>query len=166
MNIVLRPLRIEDTSNIVKWRNRDDVKKNLFTQSDITEEQHLNYYHDFIETKKVYQFIIVADGVDCGTTFLKNIDYINKRAEFGIFIGDPSFRGKGVGSFATSKTIEIGFNELFLNSIYLTVFSENKAAINSYKKAGFKIVNSDQKHFLSNGSFVYVSMMEINKPKK
>ena len=76
MDVVLRPITIKDTPNIVKWRNCNDVKKNLFTQKDITEDQHLKYFHDFIETKKVYQFIIVAEGNDCGTVFLKNVDFI------------------------------------------------------------------------------------------
>lgn len=163
MNVVLRPITIDDTPNIVKWRNSIDVKKNLFTQNDITEEQHLKYFYDFIETKKVYQFIVVVDGVDCGTTFLKNFDRINKRAEFGIFIGNPSFRGKGIGSIATSKTIEIGFKELLLDSIYLTVFSDNSSAIKSYEKAGFKITKTNQSHILSNGSYIDITEMEIKK---
>lgn len=161
MDVVLRPLTIEDTFNIVKWRNSNDVKKYLYTQNNITIEQHLEYFSKFIETKKIYQFIIVADGVDCGTTFLKNIDYSNKRAEFGIFIGESSFRGKGVGSTATFKTIEIAFKELLLNSVFLTVFSNNTGAIRSYEKAGFKIVNTNEKHFLSDGLFVNITEMEI-----
>ena len=163
MDVVLRPITIKDTPNIFKWRNCNDVKKNLFTQKDITEEQHLKYFHDFIETKKVYQFIIVAEGNDCGTVFLKNVDFINRRAEFGIFIGESIFRGKGIGFIATSKMIEIGFKELLLDSIYLTVFSNNINAIKSYEKAGFKKTNIGEKYIFSNGLYTEITKMEIER---
>lgn len=163
MNIVLRPLTLKDTPNIVKWRNSKDVKCNLFNHNDISEEQHLQYYRDYILTKKTIQFIIVADGVDCGTTFLKNIDFINKKAEFGIFIGEKAFRGRGIGSIAASKMVEIGFKKLGLNSIYLMVFSTNIAAIKSYIKTGFVISKTDINYLSSNGTFVQTTEMRINK---
>ena len=165
MEVVLRPISIKDTSNIVKWRNDVGVKSNLFTQENINESQHLEYFHKYIETKKVVQFVIVANGIDCGTTFLKNIDSVNKKAEFGIFIGEPSFRGKGIGSIAVSKTIAIGFNELQLDTIYLTVFSENRSAIKSYEKSGFVIKKTGDKHLLTNGLYVEITEMEIRKER-
>ena len=163
MQIVLRPITIEDSASIVKWRNCPEVKQNLYSQDDLSINQQHDYFHKFIETKKIYQHIIVVDGVACGTTFLKNIDNLNKCAEFGIFIGEPTFRGKGIGAFSTRKTIEFGFKELHLQCIYLTVFSNNVNAIKSYEKAGFKITKNDLKYTLSNGSIVDVTEMVIRQ---
>lgn len=65
---------------------------------------HLNYYHNVIDTGKCHQFIVNAveelHSKDVGTAFIKNIDLENRKAEFGIFIGDDSGRGKGVGKLA------------------------------------------------------------------
>lgn len=162
MEISLRPIKFSDSENIVKWRNNPDVKKNLYSQDNITINQQHDYFHKFIETKKIYQFVIIADGVECGTTFLKNIDTVNKSAEFGIFIGEESYRGKGIGTVATQKTIKLGFEELCLRSINLTVFSDNLGAIRSYEKAGFVVARNDIERILGNGNIVSVTEMIIN----
>lgn len=140
--ITLRPLTLADTSNIVRWRNQPEVYKNLYTQNLITEEQHVGYFHKYVETGLVRQYIIVAeiDGepTDIGTVFLKGIDRVSRKAEYGLFIGELQARGKGFASAIASAALNIAFNELDLNRVYLTVFVDNIPAINSYVKAGFK----------------------------
>lgn len=140
--ITLRPLTLADTSNIVRWRNQPEVYKNLYTQNLITEEQHIGYFHKYVETGLVCQYIIVAeiDGepTDIGTVFLKGIDRESRKAEYGLFIGELQARGKGFASAIASAALNIAFNELDLNRVYLTVFAENVPAIKSYERAGFK----------------------------
>ena len=161
MQITLRPITIEDSEHIVKWRNCPDVKQNLYSQDNISINQQRDYYQKYIETKKIFQYIVIADGIECGTTFLKKLDNKNRCAEFGIFIGESSLRGRGIGTISTIKTVEIGFNQLHLDRIYLTVFSSNISAIRSYEKAGFKITKNGLKHSLSNGEIVDITEMEI-----
>lgn len=140
--ITLRPLTLADTSNIVRWRNQPEVYKNLYTQNLITEEQHIGYFHKYVETGLVRQYIIIAeiDGepTDIGTVFLKGIDRVSRKAEYGLFIGELQARGKGFASAIASAALIIAFNELDLNRVYLTVFADNVPAIRSYEKAGFK----------------------------
>lgn len=139
--VVLRQITESDTDNIVKWRNAPDVKKNLYTQAPLTTEQHLNWLKNKVNTGYCAQFIIEVHSPDSmrsiGTVFIKNIDRINLKGEYGIFIGESDARGKGFALKATVKILQHAFEELKLNRIYLTVFSDNLAAINVYQKAGF-----------------------------
>lgn len=141
-DITLRPLTLADTSNIVRWRNQPEVYKNLYSQELITEEQHIGYFHKYVETGLVRQYIIVADiegaPIDIGTVFLKGIDHGSRKAEYGLFIGESCARGKGFACLIASAALNVAFGELGLNRVYLTVFSENAPAIRSYEKAGFK----------------------------
>ena len=162
MNIELRNISIDDSEDIVKWRNNHSVKANLYSQEDLTLEGQINYFHKYIESGLVHQFIIVVDGVSCGTSFLKNIDFVSKQAEFGIFIGDNNYRGKGIGKVATKKTIEYGFCFLRLQSIYLTVLKDNNIAISSYKSVGFKEKRIMKNNYLRDDVFFDVVEMEIN----
>lgn len=162
MNIELRKITINDSENVVRWRNNPLVKANLYSQDDLTIEQHINYFHKYIESGLVHQFIIVADDVPCGTSFLKNIDLVSKRAEFGIFIGENDYRGKGIGKVGTRKTIEFGFKKLGLCSIYLTVLKDNVAAISSYEAVGFEIIKILKDDYSRNGISFDVIEMEIN----
>ncbi len=139
-NITLRKISESDTPNIVKWRNSDAVRRNLFTQSILTEQQHINYLKTKVESGSCVQYIIVSpDDNDIGTAFVKNIDLVNNKGEFGMFIGEPSGRGKGYAKTVVSKMLNIAFEELHLNRVYLTVMCDNISAIMSYKYAGFAV---------------------------
>ena len=94
----LREITELDTDNIIKWRNNPKVKKHFIYQEDFTRESHLSWYHNKVQTKEVAQFIIVnkEEARDIGSIYLRDIDLENKRAEYGIFIGEDTRKRKGV----------------------------------------------------------------------
>lgn len=165
--VELRPLCREDTDKIVSWRNRDDVRFNLYNPNLLTAEQHLWYFDNIVSTGKVQQFIIqvAEDGNvwDIGSTFLKSIDAQCRKAEFGIFIGEPDARGKGYVPQATMEILKFGFEQLGLNRIYLSVFADNAPAIHSYERTGFKLEGVLREDFCRNGEFVDVVLMAMTK---
>lgn len=137
-DVTIRAISRDDTDNIVRWRNLPQVRKNLFSQAEVTRDGHLKYMETMVDTGKCRQFIIEADGHPCGTVFLKNVDLDKKEAEFGIFIGEADCRGKGIGTLAAKQILKYGFEILGLEKIQLYVFSDNTAAIHSYQRVGFK----------------------------
>lgn len=165
--IRLRKLSLSDTANIVRWRNQPEVYQNLFTQNLITEEQHTGYFHKYVETGLVKQFVVEAniDGevIDIGTTFLKNIDQVSKKAEFGIFIGEAIARGRGLASAIATATLAVAFEEMGLNKVYLTVFSNNVPAIRSYEKAGFKQEGVLRQDFFDGKKYIDIAVMGVLK---
>lgn len=138
--IELRSIEEQDTSLIVRWRNKDSVRKNFLYQKPFTEEGHLKWFHDMVQKGKVEQFIIclAGNGVKVGSVFLRDIDYVNHKAEYGIFIGEDFARGNGIGTEAARLILEYGFHTLNLHKIFLRVLADNVGAIKSYQKAGFK----------------------------
>lgn len=146
MTVSLRKITEADTANIVKWRNRADVKSWLFSQSLVTEESHMNWYRTRILPGFCSQYIIEwNDGMrlqDIDTTFIKRQELTSDVGEFGIFIGEPSAKGKHCSLPATKEMLRIGFNELNLQLIFLEVFSENIPAIKTYEHAGFKVISA------------------------
>ena len=163
LNVKLRPIQECDTPNILKWRNSEIVKNNLFGGDDLSEETHLNWLANYVATGKCVQFIIHAEDIPIGTIFLKNIDRDNAKAEFGIFIGEKEAHGKGYGTIAAKLITDFGFRELALNKIYLLVFEDNKGAIKSYKKAGFTEEGLLRQDHYKNGRFQNVLRMAVFK---
>lgn len=137
--VCLRPIADDDTGLIVKWRNDPYVKSFLLGQEDITPEDHLNWMNSRVRTGECLQFIIMEPGAGaCGTVMLKNIGRKEGEAEFGIFIGEPSGRGRGIGKEATALMIGHAFGKLGLSALWLEVLETNPAAIHIYKSLGFK----------------------------
>lgn len=162
-SVYLMKIRDEDTNNLVKWRNSAHVKENLYTQEDLTPEQHRVWLRTKVDSGLCVQFIIYSkeDRSPVGSTFLKNIEACHSKAEFGIFIGDLGYLGKGLGSDATRLVVRYGFEELKLNKIYLTVFEHNYPAIRSYESVGFRKSGVMSEEFRRSGKWFNVVYMEI-----
>lgn len=163
-NIILRPITAGDTANLVKWRNSPHVRSMLFTQEELTPEQHEKWLHSKVYAGECVQFIIVAKKgqVAVGTVFLKNIDQAAGRAEFGIFIGEPAYLGFGLGGEATAGIIGYGFDVLGLREIYLSVLEDNPAAVGIYKKNGFRETGRDARGYERGGLYYPVLTMSVS----
>lgn len=138
-SVYLRLLTKDDTDNIVKWRNNDKVRKNFIYQELFTSESHEKWIVDMIDTGKVIQMIIceMSSDTPIGSVYIRDIDYKHKKAEYGIFIGEDSSRGKGYGSAVARMMVQYSFQEIGLHKLFLRVFADNTQAIQSYENAGF-----------------------------
>ena len=56
--IALRPITLEDTPLIVRWRSDPQVYGTLFRQEPITEERHRQWLREMVLSGKCDQFII------------------------------------------------------------------------------------------------------------
>lgn len=137
--IYLRLMTYEDTEKIVEWRNSDSVRKRFIYQGLFTKESHENWIRTMVETGKVVQMIICEIGTDraVSSVYVRDIDNIHHKAEYGIFIGEKEARGKGYGTAAAKLMVRYCFEELRLHRLFLRVYAENERAIRSYEKAGF-----------------------------
>lgn len=157
----LIPIQEKDTPFIVKWRNKDFVR-NMFIQQDLlTADIHQKWLETMVNTHKVEQFIIYTkkENKAIGTIFLKNIDKVNGTAEYGNFIGEEEYLGKGYGTDAGKTIVQYALNKLNLRHIYLRVLKKNERAIRAYRKIGFKPIN-DLNVSCNNDNIIF---MEIKK---
>ena len=160
--IFLRPITIGDTNNIVAWRNNSRVKNNFIYQTSLTETIHLQWIKNMIDTGKAVQFIIVNQQIgDIGTVYLRDIDYENKKAEYGIFIGNDDAVGRGYGTTACKLMCQYGFETLKLHKIFLRVFPTNYQAIRSYEKVGFIREGLFRDDVCIKGQFRDIAIMSI-----
>ena len=136
--VTLRKITSADTENIVRWRNNPGVRERFMQQELFTKESHEEWLRTQVQTGHVAQFIIVENetGRDIGSTFLRDIDHTNNKAEIGAFIGEQIARGRGIGPEATIRTIEYGFRVLGLHRVYCRILSDNIVSMHSALKSG------------------------------
>jgi len=137
--IYLRMMTWEDTDLIVSWRNSDAVRNNFIYRGLFTRESHENWIRTRIETGEVVQMVIcdLADDTPLGSVYIRDIDRTHRKAEYGIFIGEASARGRGVGTATAKLMLRYCFEEEGLHRVYLRALAGNGRAIRSYEKAGF-----------------------------
>lgn len=137
--VILRPITLEDTPLIVKWRNTGSVRKNFIFRETFTEEMHNRWMRTKVASGEVVQYIIIdkSEGKPVGSVYYRDVDAKNSSAEYGIFIGEESARGKGLGSETAKLFVKFGFDCLKLHRISLRLLSGNAQAEKSYENAGF-----------------------------
>ena len=139
--VTLRPITLSDTPLIVRWRNSNFVRNNFLYRGEFTEEVHNNWLETKVATGEVVQFIIEKDEngnkIPVGSVYLRDIDRENSSAEFGIFIGEESALGKGIGSESAKLVLDFAHNQLGLHRVFLRLLADNISAYKAYRKAGF-----------------------------
>jgi RimJ/RimL family protein N-acetyltransferase len=160
----LSPCSLEDAEKWTEWDNDMEVAIPM------GEEAYMIFPLD--KTKEILSEVIkkqepVFNIVDLQTELLIGrcmlfaLDKVDKKAMFGIVIGEKSYWDKGYGQEATKLMLDYGFNLLNLNSIMLGVFSYNQRAINCYKKVGFKEIGSRRQARIVGGKKYDIVLMDI-----
>jgi RimJ/RimL family protein N-acetyltransferase len=73
-----------------------------------------------------------------GTAGLHQIDHHNRSAAFGIVVGEPEYRGQGLGTETVRLVLDYAFCALGLHNVMLSVYEFNQAGWRAYEKAGFQ----------------------------
>jgi RimJ/RimL family protein N-acetyltransferase len=142
MKVQLRAFEKEDLDTIVKWVNTEVVTQFLsdsliYPMSRSDEMKWLESITVTNHREKVFA-IETLDRTLIGSVGLHNINWVERKAELGIMIGEPSFWGQGYGSDAVRQVLRVAFEKMNLNRIYLRVFENNPRAIRAYEKCGFQ----------------------------
>ncbi len=160
--IYLSPRNLEDCEKYTQWLND-------FYTTDYTGRSYntlsLSAEREYLESKinEPACFAIIDSETDnvIGSVGLEGIDYINRSAVLGIFIGEKDYRGKGYGTEAIRLVLEFGFRYLNLHSIRLDLMEFNERALACYKKCGFKEYGRRRKCKFINGKYYDSIGMDI-----
>ncbi len=164
--IILRRLKREDLKKSIAWLKDTEINKFLNSSlKDITRKQEIEWFNyiNKSENDLVFAIIVKENGKFIGNCGLLKINFGDKSCEFGIFIGEKDYWGKGFGTDAIKTLIKFATEELKLNILRLNVYEYNYRAIKVYKKCGFVIsCICDEKHFY-NGKYWNTYLMEYKK---
>ena len=139
--ISLRFLDGKDAATFVPWVNDPEVIRMLAigTQTlDVRAEEVFIEKTNASAHNALFGIVLKATHQLIGSTGLDHIDFRNRRANFGIMIGEKSEWGKGYGTEATALMVQYAFVVLDLNRVQLFVYGYNPYAIRAYEKVGFR----------------------------
>jgi UDP-4-amino-4,6-dideoxy-N-acetyl-beta-L-altrosamine N-acetyltransferase len=106
--------------------------------------------------------ILQTDSIGfLGACGLTDIDHINRRAEFSLYI-HPSRHGKGFGRRALLTLLKFGFDELNLNRIWGETM-EGNFAINLFETIGFEREGTRKEFYFKNGHYLDAHLISIGR---
>ena len=165
-NIRLRGVERSDIQRFYEWLNDPEVTAglSLYLPMSMTDEE--KSFERLAQTPQDEKplAIEIKDGETwrlIGNSGIFNLEWPNRSAEFGIFIGDRSYWNKGYGTEAVELILKHGFETLNLNRIYLRVYSTNPGAKRAYEKAGFVNEGLLREAVYRHGKYADVHIMSV-----
>ena len=151
--VALGPLRRDLLPLYQRWINDLEATRGLGAFLPFTMEKETEWYESEAKSEKSALFTIYELSTlrPIGTTALMDLDHRNRRAEFGINVGEPDCRNKGYGTETTRLVLDYAFNVVGLHNVVLGVFEFNRGAVRAYEKAGFKEIGRRRQSYFTGG---------------
>lgn len=143
----MRRLTETDLELVLKWRNHPAVRKNMYTQHEITLQEHVRWFHSIKDSNDVQYFIFEIDAQPVGVINFSNFSKQKYQAMWGFYSGD--LEQKGVGKLMETHALRYAFEDLGLEKLNCEVLSCNLKVVNFHRKFGFSIEGVFKNHFVT-----------------
>jgi RimJ/RimL family protein N-acetyltransferase len=131
--LALGPMRRDLAPLFLRWHNDFSASINVYASVPETAEQDLAFYDRWIANRLgAFPAYERETWRPVGRCSLNDIDYRNRRAEFGVLVGDPSNQG-GYGSEMARLMLDYAFTTLGLPTSCSTV-EFNASGIRAYAR--------------------------------
>ena len=164
--IRFRAIEKEDLPLFVEWLNDPEVNENLLINLPLSLDAEEKWYQSVMARAAESRPLVieVPQGQawqPIGVVGLEGIEWTNRSAELGLFIGVKSLWQKGYGQKTLLLMLKHGFETLNLNRIFLHVFETNPRGIHAYEKVGFVHEGRLRQAMYRNGRYLDVFIMSV-----
>lgn len=129
------------------WRNSEHVRNNMLASDLITEEQHRRWLSYLSERPERQSVRVAFEGDEpFGIITLKDIDRNSSRCDWGMYIGETGFLGRGLARRLLFDLLAWAFEEEGLQRLYTSVVGDNAKAVALYLEYGFHFEGRFEKH--------------------
>ena len=149
--VLLRELTEADvTVSYVRWMNDAEIVRYLESRyTTHTAEDILEYVRGVRADPNSLMWAICAaeTGEHVGNIKLGPVDWIHRRGDIGLMIGERSVWGQGYAMEAISLLSEYAFSDLRLHKLIAGMYEENLGSRKAFEKAGFGLEGMRRSHF-------------------
>jgi len=130
----IRLMNASDLSMVLEWRNHEDVRKYMFTQHEISMEEHAKWFDRASQDKSKCNLIFEYMSELVGFVSF-NFRDSSLSADWGFYMA-PSSK-KGTGTLLGASALNYAFTDLGLDRVYGQAISYNERSIEFHLKLGF-----------------------------
>lgn len=123
-----RPVQVQDLELLLAWRSNPDIYNQFKNQETaLAWSDHVSWFATREESR--HDYIIEYEGRRVGSV------YIDDKEHIGVYIGETSLQGKGIGPQAIEW-----MTKKFDKPLWAEIKTENKASRKAFSKCGFEEV--------------------------
>lgn len=135
--ISLRPVGSDDQERLLAWRNAPEVARYMYTDHQISREEHARWFAGLHDDKRRRYWIIESDTDPVGLVNLYDISERDRRCSWAFYLSPDVPRGAGIGSQVETAILVHVFETMRFNKLCCEVLASNTAVWNMHLKFGF-----------------------------
>ena len=156
----IKPISYKDLNTILKWRNSKNIKSTMYTEHQITWEEHTKWYQKITSDPKEMVFVFYHKDRPLGVVNFSDINKLHSRCYWGFYIGEesaPQGSGTIMGVLALNKI----FKEIGLHKVCAEVIASNNRSYRYHQKLGFEPEGRLVDHVCKNDQYEEVIPMGL-----
>jgi UDP-4-amino-4,6-dideoxy-N-acetyl-beta-L-altrosamine N-acetyltransferase len=130
----IRPVSFEDLVMLLEWRNHPDVRKFMFTQHEISLDEHISWFESASKDSSRFLLIIVEQDNPIGYVQFCKLS-TEGAADWGFYVRPNA--PKGSGRKICTIALNFAFGTLNLQKICGQAIESNVASARIHKSLGF-----------------------------
>ncbi len=151
---ILRPLMKSDMPTVVRWINDPDIREFINMPFSKTEAEEDEWFRALgRDDKNVTLAIETLEKVFIGVMGIHEINWIDRVATTGAFIGEKEYWGKGFGTDAKMILLEYAFHTLNLRKLCSRVVEYNRRSLAYSDKCGYRPDGVRKEHLFRKGRY-------------
>lgn len=132
----LRKIEHTDRINLLSWRNHAHVREVMYTDHEITAEEHDAWFHRALNDPHACHLIFDRAGIPQAFTSFTSIDQKHGTCNWGYYLISPH-PVRGAGSVMAWFSLDWCFRVLSMKKLLCESFAFNHKALSLYRKFGF-----------------------------
>lgn len=136
-NMKLRAVDDDDHEWFIDLHNDPEVLKNLTHPEPITRAQHMAWWENVSSDRSQLRLVFTVDDHRVGHVKFYDIDNENHSVALGADI-HKMYRGNGYAKHMWALMLNMCFDTMKMNRVWLTTAAYNKIGYRVYKNLGFK----------------------------
>ena len=139
----LRAIEESDLSQLLLWRNQPNYRRFFREYRELSQNDQRNWFDSKVlndKSTEMFSIVDVNTGELLGACGLCYIDWINRNADFSIYIGkDDLYIDERYAIEAAQIMMKYGFEELNLHRLWSEIYSFDEAKKVMFDRLGFKL---------------------------
>jgi UDP-4-amino-4,6-dideoxy-N-acetyl-beta-L-altrosamine N-acetyltransferase len=133
---MLRPLEESDLKLVLTWRNAPVVREAMFSQHEISWEEHQAWFHraQVDDSRQLFLFLN-DDNFPCAVVNFVSINKVQKSAFWGFYANPGALPGSGLRM--SLNALDKAFFDFGIRKLNAEVLASNLRSLKMHKKVGF-----------------------------
>ena len=131
----VRPLALADLERVLAWRNHSEVRRYMYTQHEISLDEHLRWFERVQEDPRKHVLIYEVDHLPLGFVHFSELG-TSKVADWGYYAAPDA--PKGTGRALGQAALDYAFKEIKLFKVCGQAIGFNARSIRFHQTLGFQ----------------------------